>query len=317
MDAIKVIPCLDIQNGRVVKGVHFKDMKDAGDPIECIERYCAEGADEIWLLDISASTEGRKTNLDMVKAAAAHCTVPLCVGGGIKSLDDADAVMAAGASKVGVGSAALHNDEVVRRVSYKYGVNATTALVDVFKNAQGEYEVMDAGQKPSGKQLKPWIRQLEAWGAGEILLTTMQDGARTGYDLEATRIAAQASSLPVIASGGAGELAHFADAVTKAGAKGVLAAGVFHSGALTISQVKDYLEAQGIPVLHKDEIDLDAIKFDEKGLVPAIAQDAQTGTVLMLAYMNRESLTLTLRTKLATYFSRSRQELSARPRGAL
>ena len=309
MDAIKVIPCLDIQNGRVVKGVHFKDMKDAGDPIECIERYCAEGADEIWLLDISASTEGRKTNLDMVKAAAVHCTVPLCVGGGIKSLDDADAVMAAGASKVGVGSAALHNDEVVRRVSYKYGVNATTALVDVFKNAQGEYEVMDAGQKPSGKQLKPWIRQLEAWGAGEILLTTMQDGARTGYDLEATRIAAQASSLPVIASGGAGELAHFADAVTKAGAKGVLAAGVFHSGALTISQVKDYLEAQGIPVLHKDEIDLDAIKFDEKGLVPAIAQDAQTGTVLMLAYMNRESLTLTLRTKLATYFSRSRQEL--------
>lgn len=309
MDAIKVIPCLDIQNGRVVKGVHFKDMKDAGDPIECIERYCAEGADEIWLLDISASTEGRKTNLDMVKAAAAHCTVPLCVGGGIKSLDDADAVMAAGASKVGVGSAALHNDEVVRRVSYKYGVNATTALVDVFKNAQGEYEVMDAGQKPSGKQLKPWIRQLEAWGAGEILLTTMQDGARTGYDLEATRIAAQASSLPVIASGGAGELAHFADAATKAGAKGVLAAGVFHSGALTISQVKDYLAAQGIPVLHKDEIDLDAIKFDEKGLVPAIAQDAQTGTVLMLAYMNRESLTLTLRTKLATYFSRSRQEL--------
>ncbi len=309
MDAIKVILCLDIQNGRVVKGVHFKDMKDAGDPIECIERYCAEGADEIWLLDISASTEGRKTNLDMVKAAAAHCTVPLCVGGGIKSLDDADAVMAAGASKVGVGSAALHNDEVVRRVSYKYGVNATAALVDVFKNAQGEYEVMDAGQKASGKQLKPWIRQLEAWGAGEILLTTMQDGARTGYDLEATRIAAQASSLPVIASGGAGELTHFADAVTKAGAKGVLAAGVFHSGALTISQVKDYLEAQGIPVLHKDEIDLDAIKFDEKGLVPAIAQDAQTGTVLMLAYMNRESLTLTLRTKLATYFSRSRQEL--------
>lgn len=309
MDAIKVIPCLDILNGRVVKGVHFKDMKDAGDPIECIERYCAEGADEIWLLDISASTEGRKTNLDMVKAAAAHCTVPLCVGGGIKNLDDADAVMAAGASKVGVGSASLHNDEVVRRISYKYGVNATTALVDVFKNAQGEYEVMDAGQKPSGKLLEPWIRQLEAWGAGEILLTTMQDGARTGYDLEATRIAAQASSLPVIASGGAGELAHFADAVTKAGAKGVLAAGVFHSGALTISQVKEYLEAQGIPVLHKDEIDLDAIKFDEKGLVPAIAQDAQTGTVLMLAYMNRESLTLTLRTKLATYFSRSRQEL--------
>ena len=309
MDATKVIPGLDIQNGRVAKGVHFKDMKDAGDPIECIERYCAEGADEIWLLDISASTEGRKTNLDMVKAAAVHCTVPLCVGGGTKSLDDADAVMAAGASKVGVGSAALHNDEVVRRVSYKYGVNATTALVDVFKNAQGKYEVMDAGQKPSGKQLKPWIRQLEAWGAGEILLTTMQDGARTGYDLEATRIAAQASSLPVIASGGAGELAHFADAVTKAGAKGVLAAGVFHSGALTISQVKDYLEAQGIPVLHKDEIDLDAIKFDEKGLVPAIAQDAQTGTVLMLAYMNCESLTLTLRTKLATYFSRSRQEL--------
>ena len=239
MDAIKVIPCLDIQNGRVVKGVHFKDMKDAGDPIECIERYCAEGADEIWLLDISASTEGRKTNLDMVKAAAAHCTVPLCVGGGIKSLDDADAVMAAGASKVGVGSAALHNDEVVRRVSYKYGVNATTALVDT-------------GDLPKN---------------GDTVVLYNQS------------------------------------------AKGVLAAGVFHSGALTISQVKDYLEAQGIPVLHKDEIDLDAIKFDEKGLVPAIAQDAQTGTVLMLAYMNRESLTLTLRTKLATYFSRSRQEL--------
>lgn len=309
MEPVKVIPCLDMMNGRIVKGVHFKDMVDAGDPAECIARYCQEGADEIWMLDIKASEEGRRTNLDMIRKAAALCTVPLCIGGGIKNLDDVDAVMAAGASKVGIGSASLTNDEVVRRASYKYGVSAVTALVDVFRNADGEYEVMGAGQVPSGKLLAPWVRQLRDWGAGEILLTTMQDGAKTGYDLEATRIAAEASELPVIASGGAGALPHFADAVLKAGARGVLAASVFHNGTFSIAQVKEYLESQGIPVLHRDEIDLSAIRFDEKGLVPAIAQDAATGTVLMLAYMNKESLEMTLKTRLATYYSRSRQEL--------
>ena len=298
-----------MMNGRIVKGVHFQNMVDAGDPAECIARYCEEGADEIWMLDIKASEEGRRTNLEMIRRAAALCTVPLCIGGGIKNLDDVDAVMEAGARKVGIGSAALTNDEVIRRASYKYGPGAVTALVDVFRNAAGEYEVMGAGQKPSGKLLAPWIRQLADWGAGEILLTTMQDGAKTGYDLEATRIAAEASPLPVIASGGAGELVHFADAVKKAGARGVLAASVFHSGKFSIAQVKQYLEGEGIPVLRPGEIDLGAVRFDEKGLVPAIAQDAASGTVLMLAYMNRESLEQTLRTRLATYFSRSRQEL--------
>lgn len=309
MEPVKVIPCLDMMNGRIVKGVHFQNMVDAGDPAECIARYCEEGADEIWMLDIKASEEGRRTNLEMIRRAAALCTVPLCIGGGIKNLDDVDAVMEAGARKVGIGSAALTNDEVIRRASYKYGPSAVTALVDVFRNAAGEYEVMGAGQKPSGKLLAPWIRQLADWGAGEILLTTMQDGAKTGYDLEATRIAAEASPLPVIASGGAGELVHFADAVKKAGARGVLAASVFHSGKFSIAQVKQYLEGEGIPVLRPGEIDLGAVRFDEKGLVPAIAQDAASGTVLMLAYMNRESLEQTLRTRLATYFSRSRQEL--------
>ncbi len=310
MEKVKVVPCLDMMNGRIVKGVHFKDMIDAGDPKECIARYCQEGADEIWMLDIKASEEGRATNLEMIRKAAEICTAPLCIGGGIKSLDDVDAVMEAGARKVGIGSAALHNDEVVRRASYKYGVSAVTALVDVFKNDRGEYEVMDAGQKPSGKLLEPWVRQLKEWGAGEILLTSMQDGAKTGYDLEATRIAAAAASpLPVIASGGAGELDHFAQAVTQAGAQGVLAASVFHTGKFSIAQVKDYLESKGIPVMRGEEFDLDAIRFDEKGLVPAIAQDASTGVVLMLAYMNRASLQQTLKTRLATYYSRSRQEL--------
>ena len=309
MEPVKVIPCLDMMNGRIVKGVHFRDMVDAGDPAECIARYCEEGADEIWMLDIKASEEGRRTNLEMIRRAAALCTVPLCIGGGIKNLDDVDAVMAAGAKKVGIGSAALHSDEVIRRASYKYGPGAVTALVDVFCNEKGEYEVMDAGQKPSGRLLAPWVRQLADWGAGEILLTSMQDGAKTGYDLAATKLAAEASPLPVIASGGAGELAHFAEAVKQAGARGVLAASVFHSGKFSIAQVKQYLEEAGIPVLHPGQIDLGAVRFDEKGLVPAIAQDAATGTVLMLAYMNRESLELTLRTRKATYFSRSRQKL--------
>ena len=171
MEPVKVIPCLDMMNGRIVKGVHFQNMVDAGDPAECIARYCEEGADEIWMLDIKASEEGRRTNLEMIRRAAALCTVPLCIGGGIKNLDDVDAVMEAGARKVGIGSAALTNDEVIRRASYKYGPGAVTALVDVFRNAAGEYEVMGAGQKPSGKLLAPWIRQLADWGAGEILLT--------------------------------------------------------------------------------------------------------------------------------------------------
>lgn len=309
MKPVKVIPCLDIMNGRIVKGVHFKDMADAGDPAQCIARYCSEGADEIWMLDIKASQQGRKTNMDMIRKAAAICTVPLCVGGGIKCLDDVDAVMQAGASKVGIGSAALENDEVVRRASYKYGVASVTALVDVFKNDAGDYEVMGAGQTPSGKLLGPWVKQLHDWGAGEILLTTMQDGAKAGYDLEATRIAVAASPLSVIASGGAGELPHFVDAVKIAGAGGVLAASVFHSGKFSIEQVKQALTENGIPVLVADQVDLSAVKFDDKGLVPAIAQDAATGVVLMLAYMNRQSLQMTLKTHLATYYSRSRQEL--------
>lgn len=308
MEPVKVVPCLDMMNGRIVKGVHFKGMIDAGDPAECIARYCKEGADEVWMLDIKASEEGRKTNLEMIKKAAAICTVPLCIGGGIASLDDVDAIMEAGASKVGIGSASLTNDEVIRRASYKYGASAVTALVDVFKNADGQYEVMGAGQTPSGKLLAPWVKQLAEWGAGEILLTTMQDGAKTGYDLEATKIAAEASPLPVTASGGAGELQHFVDAVNIAGAKGLLAASVFHSAKFSIAQVKEVLESNGIATFH-GEIDLSNIKFDEKGLVPAVVQDAKTGTVLMLAYMNEESLKKTLETGLATYFSRSRQSL--------
>jgi len=305
MSKIRVIPCLDTADGRLVKGVKFANVRDIGDPVEAACRYAAQGADEICVLDILSSKQGKAPNFALLKKVAQSCPAPIIFGGGIDSLDRAEQAAAAGAKRVGIGSAAIQNPELIRRVSYKLGPAATVALVDVCEE-DGEYYVMGAGQVKTDKKLGPWIEQLKDLGAGEILLTTMQDGQKNGYDLPSLRLAS-ASGLPVIASGGAGALPHFLEAA-RAGASAVLAASLFHEGTLTVGQIKDYLNANGVETAAPG-FDLSMVKFDEKGLVPAIAQDARTGAVLMLAYMSEESLRLTLETGYATYYSRSRQTL--------
>lgn len=307
MKPVLVIPCMDILDGRIVKGVRFRGMRDAGDPVEAAIRYSEQGADEVWMLDIAASMESRSTRMDVVRNVAKACAAPLGVGGGIRSLEDVETLAAAGARRIGIGSAALKDPQLIRRASYKLGRERVVALVDVRRD--GNFiEVMGAGQVSSGREMAPWLKELEELGAGAILLTSMQDGTREGYDLVATRAAAEAVSIPVIASGGAGKLEHFYDAATEGKAGGVLAASVFHFGELTIGQVKEHLKERGIEVAD-GAIDLSMIRFDEKGLVPAIAQDFRTGQVLMQAYMNQEALRETLRTGEAVYYSRSRQQL--------
>ncbi len=308
MKEVKVIPCMDIMDGRIVKGVRFEGMKDAGDPIEAARRYSEQGADEIWMLDIRASIDNRSTRMDIIHKVAAECTVPLGVGGGIRTLEDVEAVIAAGAAKVGIGSAAVHNPEIIRRASYKIGKERTVALVDVKTHPSGMIEVLGAGQVGTGIEMAPWVQKLYEMGAGSILLTTMQDGVQSGYDIAATRAAAEAVPIPVIASGGAGKLSDFLSAVKDGKAAGVLAASVFHFGTLTIGEVKDYLEANGISV-RRAERGFPFLKFDRQGLIPAIAQDIATGRVLMQAFMNEESLRDTVRSGYATYYSRSRGEL--------
>jgi imidazoleglycerol phosphate synthase cyclase subunit/phosphoribosyl-ATP pyrophosphohydrolase len=299
---------MDIMDGRIVKGVHFEGMRDAGDPVEAARRYCEQGADELWMLDIRASVEKRPTRLDMIRQVAKVCSVPLGVGGGIRTLDDVEAVVKAGATKVGIGSAALANPEIIRRASYKLGRECTVALVDAKAKGDGTYIVLGAGQTETDIELVAWAKQLCDLGAGSILLTTMQDGAQTGYDIEATRAVSGAVPVPVIASGGAGKLEDFLEAVTEGHASGVLAASVFHFGTLTIGQVKEYLADNGVAV-HTGDFDFSMLRFDERGLIPAIAQDVATGRVLMQAYMNAESLRATLTSGYATYYSRSRQAL--------
>lgn len=308
MRKVMVIPCMDVMQGRIVKGVHFEGMRDAGDIVEAAKRYGEQGADEIWMLDIRASVDNRSIRLETIRRVAEVCSAPLCVGGGIRSLEDVEAAVAAGAAKVGIGSAAVRDPDLIHRASYRIGKERTVALVDVKTHPDGRMEVLGAGQSGTGIDMIPWLQKLEALGAGAILLTTMQDGAKSGYDIAATRAASEAVSIPVIASGGAGRLEDFLEAVRDGGASGVLAASVFHFGELTIGQVKDYLEEHGVPV-YRGERDISFLRFDENGLIPAIAQDAATGRVLMQAYMNQEALRETLRTGYATYFSRSRGQL--------
>ena len=247
---IPVIPCLDIMNGRVVKGVHFAGMRDAGDPVECAARYAAEGADEIGFLDIRASIEGRATRLSMIQNAVKAVTpVPVLIGGGIGSLEDIETVLAAGAAKVGIGSAAFANPSLIGEAAKRFGSERITSLVDVRPCGEGRWEcTVASGQQSAGHDMLAWSRRMEQEGAGAILLTTMQDGARTGYDLAATRAVADAVSVPVIASGGAGTLEDFLLAVTEGHARGVLAASVFHFGTYTVAQVKQYLQENGVRV---------------------------------------------------------------------
>jgi imidazole glycerol-phosphate synthase subunit HisF len=248
MLARRIIPCLDVAGGRVVKGVHFTSLRDAGDPVEQATRYDAEGADELVFLDISASHEARQTTLEMVGRVAESIFIPFTVGGGIRAVADAGAALRAGADKVAVNTAAVRDPSLVSRLAESFGAQCVVAAVDV-KRIAGRLAVMvNGGREETALEAIEWVRQLEVLGAGEILLTSMdRDGTGAGYDLPLLSAASAAVSIPVIASGGAGRLEHLAEAF-EAGAHGVLAATIFHFQGSTLPEARAYLAGRGYPV---------------------------------------------------------------------
>jgi cyclase len=251
MLAKRVIPCLDVRGGRVVKGVQFVGLRDAGDPVEQATRYDAEGADEVALLDIGASPEGRGTLLDVVARTADALLVPLTVGGGVRSEDDVRALLGAGADKVSINTAAVQHPDLVQRCSASWGAQAIVVAIDARRRADGSgWEVfVRGGRTATGLDAVKWAEQAAALGAGEILLTSMdRDGTLSGYDLALTRAVADAVPIPVIASGGVGELDHLRAGLVEGRASAVLAASIFHDGTHSIGAVKAYLAAAGVPV---------------------------------------------------------------------
>lgn len=252
MSTIKIMPCLDMKEGRVVKGIHFVDLKEAGDPVENAAFYEKEGADELAMLDIAATLENRKTRLEWVKNVSSVIEIPLTVGGGISTLEDIELVLKAGADKISMNSAAVRNPDLVSQASRSFGKEKITVAVDARRNKampSGFELVVSGGTKPVGKDAIAWAKQCQELGAGVILPTSMDgDGTRTGYDLEFTKAISDAVNLPVVASGGAGKLEHFYEAVVKGGAQILLAASVFHYRILSISQVKKYLQGKGLQV---------------------------------------------------------------------
>ncbi|MBW1783879.1 MAG: imidazole glycerol phosphate synthase subunit HisF [Deltaproteobacteria bacterium] len=252
METIKIMPCLDMKEGRVVKGVHFVDLKDAGDPVENAQFYQQEGADELAMLDIAATLENRKTRLEWVKNVASVISIPLTVGGGIAGLNDIEAVLEAGASKVSMNSAAVKTPSLIADAAAKFGKDRITVAVDARRNKampSGFELVVSGGTLPVEKDAIEWAKKCQELGAGVILPTSMDgDGTQSGYDLEFTKAISDAVDLPVVASGGAGTLEHFYEAVVSGGAQIVLAASVFHFRTLSIRQVKEYLRDKGLTV---------------------------------------------------------------------
>ncbi len=253
MSTIKIMPCLDMKDGRVVKGVNFVGMKEAGDPVENAAFYEKEGADELAMLDIAATLENRKTRLEWVRKVSEAISIPLTVGGGISSLKDIDLVLEAGASKVSMNSAAVKNPILIKQAALKFGSDKITVAIDARRNSElpsGFELVVCGGTKPVGQDAVIWAKQCQKLGAGVILPTSIDgDGMQTGYDLDFTKAIADAVTLPVVASGGAGTLEHFYEGVTKGGAQVLLAASVFHYRILSIKQVKEYLKSKGISVI--------------------------------------------------------------------
>ena len=250
MLAKRIIPCLDVRDGRVVKGVNFVNIRDAGDPVELAKYYSDQGADEIVFLDITATRDARDTVADVVERTAAQVFVPLTVGGGIRTLEDFQRLLRAGADKISVNSAAVARPELISEAAERFGSQCVVLAVDARARGDGTWEVVVAGgRKPTGMDLIEWVKKGEALGAGEILLTSMDaDGTKAGFDLAMTKAVTDAVSIPVIASGGCGSLKHFAEVFEETGCDAALAASLFHFGELTVPQVKDYLNSRAIPV---------------------------------------------------------------------
>ncbi|MDR2462863.1 MAG: imidazole glycerol phosphate synthase subunit HisF [Verrucomicrobiales bacterium] len=251
MLAKRVIPCLDVDGGRVVKGVRFVEIRDAGDPVEAAVAYDRQGADELVFLDITASSDGRATMLDVVRRTAENVFMPVTVGGGIRAVEDMRKMLHAGADKISVNTSAVQRPELISEGADAFGCQCIVLAIDAKRRADGHgWEVFThGGRTPTGRDVLEWVREGERRGAGEILLTSMDaDGTQAGYDLELTRAVSEAMALPVIASGGAGGLEHFAEALTAGRAQAALAASLFHFGRLTIPQVKNYLADHDVPV---------------------------------------------------------------------
>lgn len=249
MYAKRIIPCLDVKNGRVVKGTSFVNLRDAGDPVECAVEYDKQGADELILLDITASSDARNIMTDIVSRVANSIFIPFTVGGGIRTVDDFTQLLRAGADKVSVNSAAIKRPDIINEAAYKFGSQCVVAAIDA-KRKDGSWEVyINGGRVPMGIDAVEWAREAEKRGAGEILLTSMDcDGQKQGYDLELTRAVSESVGIPVIASGGAGALEHFKDAFTLGKADAVLAASLFHFGEIPIPVLKEYLHRENISV---------------------------------------------------------------------
>ena len=252
--AKRIIPCLDVDNGRVVKGVQFVDIRDAGDPVEVAKRYNQAGADEITFLDITASHEERDTTIHTVERMAAEVFIPLTVGGGVRKLTDIRDLLNAGADKVSINSAAVHNPDFVREAAQKFGSQCIVVAIDAKRVSEhgqpDKWEIFThGGRKPTGIDAVEWAVRMENLGAGEILLTSMdRDGTKDGFDLKLTRAISDAVNIPVIASGGVGNLQHLVDGVTEGHADAVLAASIFHFGEYTIAEAKQFMEEQGVVV---------------------------------------------------------------------
>jgi cyclase len=251
MRAVRIIPCLDVDGGRVVKGVNFVDLVDAGDPVELAARYDAEGADEVVFLDITASSDARNTMVDVARRTAETVFIPFTVGGGIRLPDDARALLRAGADKVGVNTAAVNRPELVTELAAEFGAQCVVVAIDARRRTDGSgWEVFThGGRTPTGRDAIEWAQECVARGAGEILLTSMdRDGTREGFDLELTRTVSDRCAVPVIASGGVGTLDHLAEGALTGGADAVLAASIFHFGEHTVREAKEHLRSRGVTV---------------------------------------------------------------------
>ncbi|MCH7519063.1 MAG: imidazole glycerol phosphate synthase subunit HisF [Candidatus Dadabacteria bacterium] len=246
----RIIPCLDVKNGRVVKGINFVNLRDAGDPVEIAKKYSDEGADEICFLDITASNEERETMIDVVERTAAQVFVPLTVGGGVRTLNDVRQILLAGADKVSINTAAVKNPDFVKEAADKFGSQCIVIAIDARSVGDSKWEVFThGGRNPTGIDAVEWAQKMEDYGAGEILLTSMdKDGTKSGYDLPLTKTISRNLRIPIIASGGAGNLEHLSDGVKLGEADAVLVASIFHYGEYTIKEAKEFLSANGISV---------------------------------------------------------------------
>lgn len=249
MLAKRIIPCLDVRDGRVVKGVNFVNIRDAGDPVELATYYSQQGADEIVFLDITATSDARDTVADVVERTAAQVFVPLTVGGGIRTLEDFQRLLRAGADKISVNSAAVKDPTLISRAAERFGSQCVVVAIDARRREDGSFEVYTAGgRNPTGIDAVEWAKECERLGAGELLVTSMDtDGTKSGFDVEMLKAVTDVVSIPVIASGGCGSLAHFAEMFEQTGCDAALAASLFHFGELTVPQVKEYLRGQNIP----------------------------------------------------------------------